>query len=176
MSILVEVLNEVPVVIIPRNQWKALKTPTQIKFDIICSKLPRFKILKKYVDTYKNISNKVDFYFTKNGDFSLITKTDESVVASHFKHLQVQHFEKSRASSSNGSLSNYDGEDISITVDSKKFATLLSCIQYQEPVQLNCCVTSKYLLKIFFEIRNEIVGNCLMSGIYDNDWEEEQEN
>lgn len=163
-----------PVVVIPRSQWKALKTPSHIVFDIICTKLPRFKILKKYIDTYKNISNKVNFYFTKNGELSLITETDESAVASHFKNLQVLHYERNNTSSS--LLGSYDGQDVSIFVDTKKISTLLSCIQYQEPVQLNCCVKSKLLLKIFFEIRNEIVGNCLMSGIFDNESENDEEN
>lgn len=159
---LVDVSNQVPVIIVPRSKWEDYSFPEFIVFDI-SAKLPRVKVFKKYIETYKNSSKNIQIRLKKDNMMILKAQNEATKLTTQFKEIKMTSFETSDP---------YDGENISVYLESKKISHWLNSLQFKSRLPLVCHMKHHESFKLHFKIRNDIQGSFVMGAVYDDDEDE----
>lgn len=149
----------------PRSKWDDYSFPELIQFDI-SAKLPRIKVFKKYIETYKNSSKHINIRLKKDNTMILKAQNEATKLTTQFKEIKMTHFETSNP---------FDGDSISVYLESKKVAHWLNSLQFKSRLPLVCHMKHHESFKLHFRIRNDIQGSFVMGAVYDDDEEEPDE-
>lgn len=150
------VRNQVPVIIVPRSNWDEFRIPYNISYEII-GKLPRYQVLKRYIDIYK-MSKKVVIRLRNDGHLLLKTTTDSGYVNTVFENVQATDVD----------LAPYKGRPISTTVETKQISQFLHSINHhQMPIVLTCMMKRNECFKIMFRLQDYIMGHFVISTEFD---------
>nr|CAG4641427.1 EOG090X0TJE [Eulimnadia texana] len=119
------VVHDIPVNLISRRLWGEYQQPDDPGADIRLVP-PPLRVLRNIVERMKHLANMATVYFNKDGDMSITAETSMVSVTSHFENLQID---------------SYDQHECSVTLDLKKFSTLLLTDQLS-PNRVTCSGTA----------------------------------
>lgn len=128
--------------------------------------MPRVKLFKKYIETYKNSSKNLQIRLKKDNIMILKAQNEATKLTTQFKEIKMTHFETSNP---------YDGENISVYLESKKISHWLNSLQFKSRLPLVCHMKHHESFKLHFKIRNDIQGSFVMGAVYDDDEDENDE-
>ncbi|XP_066589690.1 checkpoint protein HUS1 [Prorops nasuta] len=132
-------IHDVPVRVIPRREWPEFQKPDTPEFDISID-MPNLKHIRKIVERMKNMSPHLIVTAEKNGTLILKIDADNASVATHFHRLHVW------TSSQNAEI-----ENISATVDVKKFLMLLGW-DLVHPQNVKCNIIQNKMVNLLFSL------------------------
>ncbi|XP_033221542.1 checkpoint protein HUS1 isoform X2 [Belonocnema kinseyi] len=106
-------VHDVPVRVIPRREWCEYQAPNVPEFDISMD-MPQLKHVRSMVERMKNMSPHLILEADRSGKLVLKVDNDSASIATHFRNLNVWN------------SSDIEEEEITASVDIKKFHTFLS--------------------------------------------------
>lgn len=121
---------EIPTVVIPRERWSMFNLPRNPKYEIKY-KLPRYTILRKYIDIYRT------FYYLR---FSIREQNLVFEAICDINSRVTTVFLDIKAKNSQGIL--YDGENVDVLLEVKRLSTFLHSIAYlnaKRDFHIKCC-------------------------------------
>lgn len=130
--------TEIPVIIVPREKWETFPVPNDLQFNTVM-KSPRYNILKKYVEIFKNFKH-IHMTF-RNTTLQLHSDEIGSRVSTTFEN--VVYIDK-------------DSEKLKadVKLDAKKLALYFSSISALNSIKvmnLTLAVTNQKMLKLYFQ-------------------------
>uniref|UniRef100_U5EQJ0 Checkpoint protein n=1 Tax=Corethrella appendiculata TaxID=1370023 RepID=U5EQJ0_9DIPT len=153
------VSHEIPIAIIPRNEWDQFKLPTDIEYDISMA-LPTWKSLKCLVDKIKNLSPCVTVYARKDGELAFVVETDIVIVTSHYKNLECLSI---RSVPSDAGLDEQITE-AAVQIDSKRLSTIFDSVNFFD-MKVIGKITEEQRFNILFDIRPGVFLNSILPSI-----------
>lgn len=151
-SEIVDVVNDIPVIVIPKPHWSIYEMPSITNYQV-CSNLPKFKTLRKYVDTHKSVSKRLNLEFKNDCSFQISAKADSVTVSSSFNNIKCTNYDENETTS----------QTVMAHVDSKKFSNILHFIQCIPQKLLKSAVREGGPLKIYWKFGEHIEIICLIS-------------
>lgn len=136
-------LHDVPLTLIPVNEWSEFDLPTLKDFDVrkslgkhsillnctyqiyfqISIQLPSIKSLRSLCEKMKNIAPTVTACVSSHGDLSFVLETESAMISSRYTNLLLE-------TNSKIQRNNYvDHVEISIIIGSKQLAMCVTSIQ-----------------------------------------------
>lgn len=160
--------TEIPVLIVPKEKWTSFPVPTKLEFNTVM-KSPRFAILKKYVDIYKNFKF---IHFTFRDD-ALQVVTDDAIgsrVSTTFEKTVYLDDKEDR-----GPKPKAD-----VIVDARKLALYFSSLPALNNVKianLSIAISHQKMMKIFFQNEPKSISfhYVIASKAFDEEDESEEE-
>lgn len=148
-----EIINDVPIIIIPRKDWHNFQLPTDLQYELTAT-LPKYKSFKSLMEKMKNLSPATQFCLSAKGEASFVVETDRVTVASHYSNLRI-------AKHSPDISSDFE---TSCKIDSKKLFNILSACQFID-VNIFISIIQDHLLKIDFSVRDDCKLNCILPAV-----------
>ena len=123
--------HDVPVSLIPRRLWRDFREPEMPPFDVSVYLPNDLKQLKHIAERYRNLGSYFVIHANRSGHFKMALETDEVNVVTHFKNLEIPHYDDTQphpkrqrvgeSSRSCSALESDQDEFISCRVDLKRF-------------------------------------------------------
>lgn len=137
------VVHDVPVAVIPSRFWDDFQKPLLPNYDIKIS-IPQLKIIKNIVERLKNISGFMVISAKRNGELKFSVDTDEVIVTTHFKNMDVE-----------GDIVRNESEDeeddeIEARIDIQKLVTFLHVQQFN-PTKAICALVHGQAVHMFLQ-------------------------
>ena len=127
-------------------------------------KLPRFSIFRRFIDIFKN-SNKIKLILRRNQTLMIEANGNFDKHFTIFNNLKVIDYTKRDEEI-------YNGPPISTVVEQKKIAQWLHSIAFPSVIHLHCVAENNKHFKLFFRIRDDILGHFVLAADYEDDDEE----
>lgn len=136
-------IHDIPIRIIPRDEWREYQAPNVPKFDISLN-MPPLKYVRNVVDRMKNMSSKLTVSADKTGMFVLSIDTDSATVSTHFQDLKIW------------DCTQQDGnENVSATVEVKKFL-MFPGWEIGNPNCVKCNILQDRMVNLFLDVTDDL--------------------
>jgi hypothetical protein len=154
--------TEIPVIIVPKEKWQTFPVPNELQFNTVM-KSPRFGILRKYVDIFKNFKY-IHFTFRKNA-LQLLSDEIGSTVSTTFDNaIYIEHESSAKAD---------------VVLDARKLSLFFSSITSLNSIKvcnLTLAVTHQKMMKMYFqnEMNSISFHYVIASKAHDQDEDDEE--
>lgn len=153
--------TEIPAIIVPKEKWEAFPVPTDLHFGTVM-KSPRFGILRKYVDIFKNFKF-IHFTFRNN---ALQLRSDEigSTVSTTFDNCTY--------------IEGSAKEKTDVILDVRKLSLYfasITALHSLKVVNLTLSMTHQKMMKMYFQNEINSISFHYVIASKTNDDEDEEE-
>jgi hypothetical protein len=129
------------------------------------AKLPRFSLIKRFIDTFKYI-NSMRFVLRQDGSLSLEAESDLTRHFTIIKPLKV--FKQSSLDQK------YKGDPVAAFVEVKKVSHFLHSLSFQTDINLCLLISNRQHMKFFFRFRDDILGHYILPVVFEDEAEDEE--
>lgn len=144
-----KVVHDIPVEVISRKHWSDYEEPRFTNFHVSIE-MPSLKSIKHIVEHLKNWSPSLTVAANKNGRLTLKIQTNLLKVSSHFPDLNVESFAVGQIGNSDLDASELNEDQVSSTIDIKKFLMFLNGMQLNN-CRTMCSIVHERMVKLFME-------------------------
>ncbi|CAD6233899.1 GSCOCG00007374001-RA-CDS [Cotesia congregata] len=135
-------IHDVPIKILPRQEWNVYQPPTIPDFHISID-LPQLKYIRSFVERMKNMSPHLRLIVNNDGLLVLKVETDAASVATHFQNLQVWKADES------------ERDSVTAAVDIRRFFTIHTWDAIH-PDSVKCNIINERLVYIHINLDDNI--------------------
>uniref|UniRef100_A0A1A9ZDJ8 Checkpoint protein n=1 Tax=Glossina pallidipes TaxID=7398 RepID=A0A1A9ZDJ8_GLOPL len=150
-----QIVHDVPVTLIPRNEWDYYDLPQIPRAKLIVKVLSN-NLLRGLIDKLKNISPTLIFAANSLGDLNLVAKNEMATITTCFKNLEVRTLDDE----------SQQGEDIKVecSVDSKKTSLFFTALQVPTS-ELSCGIDDDRLIHMEINIRGGVSVHSILPSV-----------